>query len=71
MELRRIFKIFDEDDTGKITLDNLRQVAADLKLTVSEKDLEAMIKQADLNEDGEVDIEEFIAVMKKAKVIPS
>jgi centrin-3 len=71
VELRRIFKIFDEDDTGKITLDNLRQVAADLKLTVSEKDLEAMIKQADLNEDGEVDIEEFIAVMKKAKVIPS
>ena len=71
MELRRIFKIFDEDDTGKITLDNLRQVATDLKLTVSDKDLEAMIKQADLNEDGEVDIEEFIAVMKKAKVIPS
>ena len=71
MELRRIFKIFDEDDTGKITLDNLRQVATDLKLTVSDKDLEAMIKHADLNEDGEVDIEEFIAVMKKAKVIPS
>ncbi len=36
---------------------------------MSDQELHDMIKEADLNGDGEVDIEEFIAMMKKAKLI--
>ena len=68
-ELRKAFRIFDDDDNGKISFDNLKKVAGELNEAVSDAELRDMIREADRNGDGEVDIEEFIEVMKKAKLI--
>jgi len=44
-------------------------VAIELNENASDQDLKDMIKEADTNCDGGVDIEEFIELMKKAKLI--
>ena len=67
--MRKAFRIFDDDDSGKISTENLKKVAIELNENVSDQELRDMIKEADLNGDGEVDIEEFIQMMRKAKLL--
>ncbi|ODN73667.1 hypothetical protein L202_07214 [Cryptococcus amylolentus CBS 6039] len=62
-ELRRAFELFDDDRSGKISLKNLRRVAKELGETLGEDELQAMIDEFDLDQDGEINLEEFLAIM--------
>ena len=69
-ELQKAFRIFDDDDTGKITAENLRKIATEIYPgNVTDAEVEEMIRIADLNQDGGVDYQEFIDLMKRAKLI--
>lgn len=61
-EIRRAFKLFDDDQTGKISLKNLRRVAKELGENLTDEELRAMIEEFDLDGDGEIDEQEFIAI---------
>ncbi|KAK7202900.1 putative CDC31-spindle pole body component, centrin [Myxozyma melibiosi] len=61
-EIRRAFALFDEDQTGKISLRNLRKIAKELNENLEEEELEAMINEFDLDGDGEISLDEFIAI---------
>jgi len=64
--LQSAFNLFDRDRSGKISIEELRTV-----LQVSEQDgqiLEGILKQVDQNGDGEIDLEEFTAILKKMRV---
>ncbi|CAK9437149.1 uncharacterized protein LODBEIA_P15540 [Lodderomyces beijingensis] len=61
-EIRRAFKLFDVDGTGKISLRNLRKISRDLGENLSDEELQAMIDEFDLDEDGEINEEEFIRI---------
>ncbi|KAK2462853.1 hypothetical protein APHAL10511_005051 [Amanita phalloides] len=62
-EIRRAFQLFDDDNTGKISLRNLRRVAKDIGDRLEDDELQAMIDEFDLDQDGEINEEEFIAIM--------
>ena len=67
-EIMKAFELFDDDNTGKISLKNLRRVARDLGENVGEDDLQAMIDEFDRDMDGEISREEFLAIMSNASL---
>ncbi|KAH7104959.1 Ca2+-binding EF-hand superfamily protein [Auriculariales sp. MPI-PUGE-AT-0066] len=64
-EIRRAFNIFDEDKTGKISFKNLRRVAKELGEVLDDDEIQAMIDEFDLDNDGEISLNEFIAIMSE------
>jgi centrin-3 len=62
-EMLKAFKLFDDDNTGKISLRNLRRVAKELGENMSEDELRAMIEEFDTDKDGEISQEEFMGIM--------
>jgi len=63
-EMLAAFKVFDEDGSGTITIDELRKVMRKLGEKVTEDQLKEMIKAADTNGDGLIDYSEFVKMMK-------
>ncbi|XP_028967956.1 caltractin-like [Galendromus occidentalis] len=64
-ETLKAFKLFDDDNTGKISLENLKRVAQELEADISVDELQQMIEEADKDGDGEVNQQEFMRIMKR------
>jgi len=64
--LRKVFKALDLDNSGKISADELKAALESIneKSTINIKECEKLIKDADLNDDGEIDFEEFITMFQ-------
>ncbi|KAF8753780.1 Ca2 -binding EF-hand [Rhizoctonia solani] len=62
-EIRRAFQLFDDDGTHKISIRNLRRVAKELGEQLDDDELQAMIDEFDLDQDGEINEQEFFAIM--------
>jgi centrin-1 len=63
-EIIKAFRLFDDDETGKISFKNLKRVAKELGENMTDEELQEMIDEADRDGDGEVSEEEFIRIMK-------
>ncbi|KAI4144024.1 MAG: hypothetical protein LQ340_006804 [Diploschistes diacapsis] len=61
-EILRAFELFDEGGKGRIDLQDLRRVARELGEGLGEEELAAMIEEFDLDGDGAIDCEEFLAI---------
>merc|ERR1711881_74217 len=64
-EIERVFKLFDNDRTGEISLDNLKRVASELGEEVSNEELQEMVQRNDVDKDGAWTLDDFYAVMTK------
>jgi len=51
-DIDKVFRLFDDDKTGTITIQNLRRVAKELGETMTDEELMEMIERADSNADG-------------------
>merc|ERR1719465_317054 len=67
-EINKAFKLFDDDNTGKVTFENLKRVAKELGERLTDEELQEMIDEADRDGDGEVNNEEFQRIMKKTNL---
>eukprot|EP01071_Lankesteria_metandrocarpae_P008096 Lankesteria_metandrocarpae@DN4865_c2_g1_i2.p1 len=61
--LRKAFALFDRDGSGKISSDELMNIFVDMGNARDE--CEKTIREADKNNDGEVDFEEFATLIRK------
>jgi Ca2+-binding EF-hand superfamily protein len=64
-DILKVFNLFDDDQSGKISLRNLKRVAKELGETMSDAELLEMIERADTDADGEISPDEFYAIMTK------
>merc|ERR1712124_207095 len=55
-DIEKVFKLFDNDSTNKISFKNLARV---------DEELQDMINQADRDGDGQINMDEFYRIMKK------
>jgi len=64
----KAFKLFDDDQTGKISFKNLKAIAKQLGENLTDEELQEMIDEADMDGDGEVNESEFLRMMKKTEI---
>jgi len=67
-EIRKAFELFDEDKRGKISFRNLKRIARDLGEKLTDDELRGMIDEFDNDQDGEINEEEFISIMKQTSL---
>merc|ERR1711865_580899 len=64
-DIEKVFKLFDDVNTNKISFRNLARVAEELGENIDDEELQDMINQADRDGDGEINVDEFYRIMKK------
>eukprot|EP00274_Cyanoptyche_gloeocystis_P007843 CAMPEP_0196653436 /NCGR_PEP_ID=MMETSP1086-20130531/3059_1 /TAXON_ID=77921 /ORGANISM="Cyanoptyche gloeocystis , Strain SAG4.97" /LENGTH=99 /DNA_ID=CAMNT_0041984633 /DNA_START=400 /DNA_END=696 /DNA_ORIENTATION=+ len=64
-DILKAFKLFDDDSTGKISFKNLKRVAKELGENMTDEELQEMIDEFDKDGDGEINEDEFMAIMTK------
>lgn len=66
-DMIKAFRLIDEEDTGKIDFNNLKNVATLLGEQVSDQEIINMLNAADDDGDGQVNLTEFMKFMDRAK----
>ncbi|CAJ1417401.1 unnamed protein product, partial [Effrenium voratum] len=67
-EIRKAFELFDEDKRGKISFRNLKRIARELGEKLTDEELRGMIDEFDHDQDGDINEEEFINIMKQTSL---
>lgn len=62
-ELRAAFAVFDRDNSGTISADELRNVMKSIGENLSDAEIDEMIKEADANGDGNIDCKSFTSTL--------
>ena len=57
------FKVFDKDGNGFITSHELRNIMIHLEEDLTPEEIEEMVREADINNDGQIDLDEFVKMM--------
>merc|ERR1711939_671759 len=64
-EMRKAFKLYDADGTGKIRFKDLKRVAGELGEAMGDADIQEIIDEGDTDGDGALNEDEFMRIMKK------
>ena len=63
-QLRSAFNYFDKDNSGTISKTELRECLQSDDFTLSEEQINELLNGVDANNDGQIDYQEFITMMK-------
>jgi Ca2+-binding EF-hand superfamily protein len=61
--LRNIFRTFDLDKSGALTINEMAGLLSKLSVSVTEKELLAVMREMDSNKSGVIEFEEFCQFM--------
>ncbi|KAL9958296.1 hypothetical protein ACROYT_G035296 [Oculina patagonica] len=70
-DLRAAFEYYDKDKSGKISLDELREVCMQFNLPVEPELLESMFAYCDVDGDGQINYDEFANFLNWKDKMPS
>jgi len=62
--LRDAFKVFDKKGTGSVPGDAMRYVLMGCGEPLSQEEMDQLMREADTDGDGNIDFEEFVALMR-------
>ena len=62
-EILEAFKVFDRDGNGLIDAAELKYVLTNLGEKLTDEEVDEMIREADIDGDGQINYEEFVKVM--------
>merc|ERR1712108_66920 len=62
-ELIEAFKVFDRDGNGFISAAELRHIMTNLGEKLTDEEVDEMIREADVDGDGQINYEEFVKMM--------
>merc|ERR1712164_62009 len=62
-ELIEAFKVFDRDGNGFISAAELRHLMTNLGEKLTDEEVDEMIREADVDGDGQINYEEFVKMM--------
>ena len=63
-EIREAFRIFDKDGNGFVSPAELRHVLSNIGEKLTDEEIDEMIIEADVDGDGLINYEEFVAMMQ-------
>eukprot|EP00798_Chlamydomonas_sp_ICE-L_P020073 gene20071-26790_t len=66
-DMRRAFALFDVHGTGKIDVHSLRKIIKSLNVDMPDTELADMIYEFDLDKDGQINEQEFMAIMQASE----
>jgi len=64
-DMKRAFKVFDENDDGRISKEELKKVLKEAKVDASDEQMEQFMKKVDTDGNGSLDFSEFCEMMKE------
>jgi len=62
-DVRAAFRVFDHNNDGTISKDELREAMVNFGTRVTEDEFQTMFSEADKNQDGLIDFDEFVMMM--------
>ena len=65
-ELQDVFDQFDKDKDGKISAKELENAMQSMGQTPTGEEINEMMREVDLNQDGKIDFDEFMSLMIKS-----
>ena len=66
-EIKEAFKVFDKDGNGFISAAELRHIMTNLGEKLTDEEVDEMIREADVDGDGQITYDEFVDMMMSNK----
>ncbi|XP_052103934.1 neo-calmodulin-like isoform X1 [Mytilus californianus] len=63
-EVRDAFRLFDKNGDGYVTAPELKTILSNNGEKISDEELDAMVKDADVDGDGKINYEEFVSMLE-------
>jgi len=68
-EILEAFKVFDKDGNGFISAAELRHIMTNLGEKLTDEEVDEMIREADIDGDGQINYEEFVKMMMSKELL--
>ncbi|XP_071160670.1 calmodulin-like isoform X1 [Mytilus edulis] len=63
-EVRDAFRLFDKNGDGYVTASELKTILSNNGEKISDEELDAMVKDADVDGDGKINYQEFVSMLE-------